>query len=126
MKVLLVCVGCLSLVLGVIGIVLPVLPTVPFVLLAAACFARSSPRFYKHLLSSKLFGPAIVSWQETRTIPLRIKYMAIGTIIVSGAITISFFIHALMLKVLFVLALLIPVVIVLRIPSRKERVAATG
>ena len=126
MKAILICVGCLSLVLGAIGVVLPLLPTVPFVLLAAFCFARSSSRLHGWLLANRWFGPSILSWQESRSIPLRVKYMAIATIVVSAAITLSFFIQPLLLKVVFVLALMIPVTIILRIPTRKADESVIG
>lgn len=68
MKTLLMLLGWLSLVTGVIGIVLPLLPTTPFVLLAAAFFARSSPRFHVWLLAHRHFGPLILDWQQHRGI----------------------------------------------------------
>ena len=55
-------------VVGLAGIFLPVLPTTPFLLLAAACYARASRRFYNALLNSRLFGPAILEWQQHRAI----------------------------------------------------------
>ncbi|ENY71603.1 hypothetical protein G114_12328 [Aeromonas diversa CDC 2478-85] len=68
MKTLLMLLGWLSLITGVIGIVLPLLPTTPFVLLAAALFARSSPRFHAWLLDHRYFGPLILDWQQHRGI----------------------------------------------------------
>ena len=72
-------VGWLSVALGVIGIFLPVLPTTPFLLLAAACFARSSPRFYNWLVNHKRLGPWIRDYLEGNGIPLKGKVYAIVT-----------------------------------------------
>ena len=69
-------VGVLATVLGVLGAFLPLLPTTPFLLLAAACFARSSPRFYRLLLENRLVGPYLRQWREERTIPRRAKRKA--------------------------------------------------
>jgi uncharacterized protein len=66
-------VGFAALILGAVGIVVPVLPTTPFVLLAAACFARSSRRFHDMLLANRIAGPIIREWAEYRSIPRRVK-----------------------------------------------------
>ena len=56
----------------------PGLPTTPFVLLAAFAFLRSSERFHKWLLRSKLFGPVLVAWEGHRALPSRrVKIVAV-------------------------------------------------
>lgn len=77
---LLVGVGCCSTVLGILGIFLPLLPTVPLLLLAAACFARSSERCYRWLLDHPLLGPMVQGYLDGKGIPLRAKVSAIALI----------------------------------------------
>lgn len=69
--------GLLALALGILGAFLPLLPTTPFVILAAACFARSSERLHGWLLSHSVFGPAIRDWQQHRAISRRGKRAAL-------------------------------------------------
>ena len=71
-------IGWLSVLLGVIVIFVPVLPTTPFLLLAAACFVRSSRRFYLWLVNHKHLGPWIRDYLEGNGIPLKGKVYAIG------------------------------------------------
>lgn len=78
LRYFLLAIGWLSVALGVIGIFLPVLPTTPFLLLAAACFARSSPRFYQWLVEHPRLGPWIRDYLDGNGIPLKGKVYAIG------------------------------------------------
>ncbi|SDI50853.1 hypothetical protein SAMN05216588_11847 [Pseudomonas flavescens] len=70
--------GWLSVALGVLGIFLPVLPTTPFLLLAAACFMRSSRRFYLWLVQHPRLGPWIRDYLEGQGIPRKAKVYAIS------------------------------------------------
>lgn len=69
--------GCVSVLLGVIGIFLPVLPTTPFLLLAAACFARSSKRFYLWLVLHPRLGPWVRDYLDGQGLPLKGKIWAL-------------------------------------------------
>ncbi|MEJ7808629.1 MAG: YbaN family protein [Telluria sp.] len=77
MKLLLTLVGMLAIVLGVIGIFLPLLPTTPFLLLAAACFARSSTRMHDWMMQHRLFGDYLRNYEAGRGIPARAKLLAL-------------------------------------------------
>ena len=74
---LLIALGSVSAVLGIVGIILPVVPTTPFLLLAAACYARSSERFYLALLTNRYFGRYIRDWREDRGLTLPTKLWVI-------------------------------------------------
>ena len=82
--------GFLSLGLGYIGIFLPILPTTPFMLLAAFCFSKSSPKLHSWLLSRPRIGPAIVDWEQSRVIRRKAKFLATALILLSISIPLSF------------------------------------
>ena len=65
-RIILIISGSISLGLGVIGIIIPILPTTPFLLIAAACYARGSDRFYYWLLNNRCFGGYIQNYREGR------------------------------------------------------------
>jgi uncharacterized membrane protein YbaN (DUF454 family) len=74
---LLLAAGTLSLATGIVGIVVPILPTTPFLLLAAGCYLRSSPRFYNWLMGNRFFGAYIRNYIEGRGIPVKVKLLTI-------------------------------------------------
>ncbi len=83
-------VGILVTAIGAVGAFLPVLPTTPFLLIAAACFARSNPAYYERLLENRMFGPYLKRWRHDRTVPREAKWKAYGLVVVGIAISIAF------------------------------------
>jgi len=110
--------GFTALALGIAGLVLPVLPTTPFMLVAAACFARSSPRFHQWLLRHRTFGPIVGEWERHRAIAWKTKLWAI--VLMSGtlAVSITFFVKPPWLKGALALFGVVLAVWLYRVPSR--------
>lgn len=81
--------GGISLLIGACGLVLPILPTVPFVLLAAFCFARSSPRIEQKLVQHRTFGRHIEAWRTNGAISGSGKRAACVAFTVSAVLAIA-------------------------------------
>jgi uncharacterized membrane protein YbaN (DUF454 family) len=78
--------GFLMTALGIVGVFLPLLPTTPFLLVAAWCFSRSSPRFEQWLLDHRTLGPPLANWRREGAISARAKIAAVGLIALSYGI----------------------------------------
>jgi uncharacterized membrane protein YbaN (DUF454 family) len=76
-RILLISCGTFFVIIGFIGIFLPLLPTTPFLLLAAACYARGSKKFYNWLITNRWFGEYIKNYREKKGIPIKTKVFAI-------------------------------------------------
>lgn len=68
--------------LAILGIILPLVPTTPFLLAAAACFFKSSSRFYTWLMANKLLGKYILDYRNKQGIPRMVK---LGTLVLLWA-----------------------------------------
>lgn len=87
-RLVLIVLGWLAVVLATLGVVLPLLPTTPFLLLAAWCFVRSSPRFHYWLLHRSWFGGYLRHWQQHRALPPGVKVKAVVVIVATFAVSI--------------------------------------
>ncbi len=107
--------------LGALGIVLPLLPTTPFVLLSAACFARSSERWHRWLLANETFGPMIRNWEDNRCISCRVKTIGILTLVLVGGYSIVFAVESNGLKIAGGVLILTGLTFILLIKTCKEK-----
>ena len=82
-RYLLIFCGALSLALGTIATFMPLLPTPPFIFLAAACWAKASPRFHNWLYHHRLFGSILQNWENNGAVPRKVKFFTIGMMTVS-------------------------------------------
>ena len=112
--------GSVSLVLGLIGIVLPGLPTTPFILLAAACYAKASPRLHQWLLNHRWFGPMLRDWESDRSLTRRTKTVAIVSMLVMVGFSIWTFHGRTAVQLVLLVTAAIGAFVVLRIPTRKR------
>ncbi len=107
--------GWLAMVFAILGVVLPLLPTTPFLLLAAWCFARSSPRFHHWLLYRSAFGRYIRHWQQHRAMPPGAKGRAILVILLSFAFSL-WMVKILWVRLMLLVILCLLLIFMIRLP----------
>lgn len=99
MKALLIACGTLCVVLGVIGIFLPLMPTTVFLLLAAACYARSSERFHRRLVEHPWLGSYI---RQRHGMTVRQKIITLALLWLTLGATMIWTVEALWLHLLLI------------------------
>ena len=118
-KALLIAAGGIALGLGLLAVILPGLPTTPFVLLAAACFAKASPRLHQRIVANPLLGPMVRDWEAHRALPLRIKWISTTLMLTRVALSAWQFMGRPWLQALLIALGLIGAWVVWRIPTRR-------
>jgi len=94
--------GTLSTGLGIIGVFIPILPTTPFLLLAAACYMRSSERFYQWLINNRIFGAYVRNYIEGRGMPIRIKIFTILLLWLAIGLSITFGVQNIVIRIVLI------------------------
>jgi uncharacterized membrane protein YbaN (DUF454 family) len=123
-RVLWLVIGMISVGLGAIGVVVPGLPTTVFFIVAAWCFARSSPRFESWVLGLPRIGPMVRDHREGLGMPRRAKVVALAmmwTAIALSGVTLRQ--RPVLVAVVVALGVVGSTYIAWRVPTR-ERVVA--
>ena len=84
--------------LGVIGIFLPVMPTTVFLLLAAACFVRSSDRLHRWLRQHRVLGSYLRAVEGRSGMPRRAKIITLAVLWISILCSAFIFVDMLWLR----------------------------
>ena len=113
--------GCLFVGLGAIGAVIPGMPTTVFLVLAAACFIRSSQKLFDWLIANKTFGPYLKDYREGKGIPFRAKIVALTMIVIFVSFAVFYAIEVKPIKILVGLIGLIGFLFVsFKVPAAKK------
>lgn len=94
----------MSVVLGGIGVVVPGLPTTGFMVFAASCFAKSSPRFEQWVLDLPKVGPHVRAYRDGEGMPKKAKITALTMMTVAVAFAAGFAIDNLWVRIAVVAA----------------------
>ncbi len=132
MKILLIVAGSISLAVGAIGVFLPILPTTPFLLLAAACYYRSSKRMHRWLLNNKWFGEYIRNYKEGRGLPLKTKIATLALLWITIGVSTVFMLNRLLpeplvlpIQIIMIAVAIAVSVHILKLPTFKKTIVST-
>lgn len=113
-------IGWISFVLGMIGVLLPVVPTTPFLLLCAACFLRSSPKFYVWLTEHRWWGKYIRYYLNGEGIPRRVKVVIIVMLWITILSSALLIVKIYWLSVMMISVAVIMTIYLIRQPEPKQ------
>ncbi|MBG01517.1 MAG: hypothetical protein CL470_04525 [Acidimicrobiaceae bacterium] len=107
--------------LGFVGIVVPGLPTTVFMIMAASCFAKSSPRFERWILNLPVVGAMVRDHRSGLGMPRKAKTIAISMMAFATALSIVFAIDQLGIRIIVGVVGLVGVWYVgIRVPTREK------
>lgn len=117
--------GWASVGLGSLGVVVPGLPTTVFFIVAASCFAKSSPRFERWVLGLPRVGRMVQDHRAGLGMPRRAKAWAIGMIVLfAGASAVLSLERPVISGAIAALGLVGIAYILWRVPTRERAIAA--
>ncbi|UCF45008.1 MAG: YbaN family protein [Candidatus Bathyarchaeota archaeon] len=119
--------GTICLVLGAIGIVLPILPTTPFLLAAAACYYKSSPRMHNWLLNNKWFGEYIRNYKEGKGLSAKTKIFTLTILWITMGVSTVFMLNRILpaqlvlpMQLIMIAVAIVVSMHILRLPTFKK------
>ena len=68
--------------IGAIGTVVPLIPTTPFIVFAAICFGRSSPKLHTWFVSTGFYKKNINRFIQNRSMTIKAKVLLLSSITV--------------------------------------------
>jgi uncharacterized membrane protein YbaN (DUF454 family) len=123
LRALLIVAGTISLIFAAIGVVIPLIPTTPLLLLAVACYCRSSERLYTWLINNRWFGEYIRNYREGKGIPLKTKVLAVTVLWATISVSVVFLAPILLVQVLLLAIAIAVSAHILRLPTHKKTVS---
>ena len=119
-RILLIIFGLIFTGFGLIGIVVPGLPTTIFLIIAAACFVRSSPTLYNKLINSPVLGKYVKDYLEGKGMPVYAKVISIFMVLLACFIS-SFYLlsdSSLIIKIFIIVLGIFGTIFILKVPSK--------
>ena len=116
--------GWVSVGVGAIGVIIPGLPTTVFFIIAASCFAKSSPRFEQWVLDLPRVGPMVRDYRAGLGMPRKAKVWAIATMVVFATLGVLLAVeHWAIIAAIALLVAIGAAYIVFRVPTREQVLA---
>jgi len=119
-RILLMTAGTVCVGLGAVGMVLPILPSTPFLLLAAACYCRSSDKLYNWLITNKHFGALIKNYREGKGLTVKTKITAVTVLWTTILVSTVFFVNLLVAQIAMIFVAVAVSTYLLRLPTFRK------